>query len=227
MLTLCHPLKQSGNKLSGRCSLLTPTLPPEEGKRRKRERDLQIEYKNFTKNINNTNNINNKRNNAKYTKLTLSFLELVPGRWCPASSCQAAPGSPRLNPAVDETWTQECMDRDLDQDHMQNNEQGPPQKAAMDEESETLVIPQLYTEYDVHGMEYLTGQYQVTCPVRPSLNVLPLPTPHLWDLRDLLVTLAAIVIIINRGLFLHSFPAVSSSVTINIRCYQLWSGQCL
>ena len=69
MLTLCHPLKQSGNKLSGRCSLLTPTLPPEEGKRRKRERDLQIEYKNFTKNINNTNNINNKRNNAKYTKL--------------------------------------------------------------------------------------------------------------------------------------------------------------
>jgi len=43
----CHGLKQGVNKLSGRCSLLTPTLPPGEGKRRKRERDLQMEYKQF------------------------------------------------------------------------------------------------------------------------------------------------------------------------------------
>jgi len=35
------------------------------------------------------------------------------------------------------------MDRSLDQDRRQNNEQGPLQKAAMNEESETLVIPQL------------------------------------------------------------------------------------
>jgi len=41
----------------------------------------------------------------------------------------------------------------------------------MDEESETLMIPQLSAEYDVHGMEYLVGQYQVTCPVCPSLQV--------------------------------------------------------
>ena len=41
----CHSLKKGGNKPSDRRSLLTPTLPPEEGKRRKRERDLLIEYK--------------------------------------------------------------------------------------------------------------------------------------------------------------------------------------
>jgi len=80
----------------------------------------------------------------------------------------------------------------------------------MDEERETLVIPQLETEYDVHGMEYHIGQYGVTCPVRPSLQVRPFTTPHLQNIRDLSVTLAAIVIIINRGLFLHSFPTVSS-----------------
>ena len=47
LINTCHRLKQGVNKLSDRCSLLTPTLPPEEGKRRKRERDLQIEYKKF------------------------------------------------------------------------------------------------------------------------------------------------------------------------------------
>jgi len=47
VLTLVTGLKQNVNKLSDRCSLLTPTLPPEEGKERKRERDLQIEYKKF------------------------------------------------------------------------------------------------------------------------------------------------------------------------------------
>jgi len=29
----CHCLEQGGNKLSGRCSLLTPDLPLEEGKK--------------------------------------------------------------------------------------------------------------------------------------------------------------------------------------------------
>jgi len=64
--------------------------------------------------------------------------------------------------------------------------------------------------YDVHGMEYLVGQYWVTCPVRPSLQVRPFPTPHLGDLRGLSVISAAIVIIIHRSLFLHSFPTISS-----------------
>jgi len=50
----------------------------------------------------------------------------------------------------------------------------------------------------MNDMEYRVGQYQVTCPVRPSPQVRPLPTPYLRDLRDLLVTFAAIVIIINR-----------------------------
>jgi len=73
----------------------------------------------------------------------LSFLELGAGRWRPANSWQAAPGSPGVDSAVDRSWTQECTDRNLDQDHRQDKEQVPFQKAAMDEESETLVIPQL------------------------------------------------------------------------------------
>jgi len=68
VLQRCHGLKQGINKLSDRWSLLTPTLPPEEGKRRKRERDLQIEYNNFTNNTDTSNNMNNKRNKAKYRK---------------------------------------------------------------------------------------------------------------------------------------------------------------
>jgi len=61
--------------------------------------------------------------------------------WHPTSSCQAAPGSPRLASAVDKNWIQECMDGNLDQDHRQNNEKGPLHKPAIDEESETLMIP--------------------------------------------------------------------------------------
>jgi len=53
------------------------------------------------------------------------------GQWCPTSSCQAAPGSPGLDSAVDGN----CTHRSLDQ--------GPLQKASMNEESETLVMPQL------------------------------------------------------------------------------------
>ena len=43
----CHGLKEDINKPSDRRSLLNPTLPPEEGRRRKRERDLQTEYRKF------------------------------------------------------------------------------------------------------------------------------------------------------------------------------------
>jgi len=67
----------------------------------------------------------------------------VLGHWHPASICQAAPGSPGLASAAGRNWTQECMDRNLDQDCRQNNEQDPLQKSGMDEENETLVIPQL------------------------------------------------------------------------------------
>jgi len=59
-------------------------------------------------------------------------------------------------------------------------------------------------------MEYPVGQYRVTCCVRPSLQVRPFTAPLLRNLKGLLVTLAAVVIIINRGLFLHSIPTVSS-----------------
>jgi len=61
----------------------------------------------------------------------------------PASSFWAAPGSPRPASAADRNQTQECTDRNLDQDRRQGNEQGPLQQVDMDEESETLVIPQL------------------------------------------------------------------------------------
>jgi len=63
------------------------------------------------------------------------------GRWSPTSSCQAAPGSPSLASAVGRNWTQECTDRNLDQDLRRAKKQGLLQKPAMDEE--TLVIPQL------------------------------------------------------------------------------------
>ena len=61
----------------------------------------------------------------------------------PASSCWAVPGSPELDSAANRSWTQGCTDWDLDQDLRQNNKQGPLQKATMDEESETFMIPQL------------------------------------------------------------------------------------
>jgi len=67
----------------------------------------------------------------------------VPGHWCPASNCQAAPGSPELPSAAGRNWTQEYMNLSLDQDHRQDNEQGPLQKLAVDKENESLVIPQL------------------------------------------------------------------------------------
>ena len=82
----------------------------------------------------------------------------------------------------------------------------------------------------MYDMKYLVGQYGVTCSVHPSLQVRHFTTPHLHDLRGLLVTLAAIVIIINRGLFLHSFPnqvlsvlerALSVKYTANFRKMQL------
>jgi len=53
------------------------------------------------------------------------------------------PQNPRLALAVERNWAQERMDQNLDQDRRQDNEQGPLQKAAMDEESETFMIPQL------------------------------------------------------------------------------------
>jgi len=62
------------------------------------------------------------------------------------TSRQQLPGSTRKSWAglsSSWNWTQECTDQNLDQDHRENNEQDPLQKAAMKEESETLMIPQL------------------------------------------------------------------------------------
>jgi len=57
----------------------------------------------------------------------------------------------------------------------------------------------------MHGTEYRVGQYRVSCPVRPSLQVWPLTTPHLWNLRVLSVTLDAVAIIISMGIFCIPF----------------------
>lgn len=35
----------------------------------------------------------------------------------------------------------------------------------------TLIIPQVYTQYDVYAMEYLVGQFRVSCPVHFSLQM--------------------------------------------------------
>jgi len=83
------------------------------------------------------------RREIKHTKPIMSFPEFGAGCWHPTSSCQAAPGSPRLDSAVNGNWTQECTHRSLNQDRRQDKEQGPLQKAAMEEKSKTLVIPHL------------------------------------------------------------------------------------
>jgi len=54
------------------------------------------------------------------------------------------------------------------------------------------------------------GPYWVTCSVLPSLQVRPFPTPHLWNPKGLLVTLAAVVTIISVGLFCLPFPPSSA-----------------
>jgi len=77
--------------------------------------------------------------NAKHTTPTR-----VSRRWAPGpGSCGKAPGNPGPDTLVGGNGTRERTDRDLDQDRRQDSEQGPLQKPAMDEESETLVIPQL------------------------------------------------------------------------------------
>jgi len=54
-----------------------------------------------------------------------------------------APGSHGPDFPADGNWIQQCMDRYLDRDRRQDREQGPLQQPAVDEESKTLVIPQL------------------------------------------------------------------------------------
>jgi len=83
------------------------------------------------------------RNKAKCTQPILSFPEVGARHWHSASSCRAAPGSPRLASAAGRNWTQGCTDWNQDQGHRQENEQSPLQKLAFDEESDTLMIPQL------------------------------------------------------------------------------------
>jgi len=58
--------------------------------------------------------------------------------WHSTGGCQAEPGSPGLDSAVDRNWTQEFMDRNLDQDCRQEQQQDPLHKPAIDKQ-----IPQL------------------------------------------------------------------------------------
>jgi len=71
-------------------------------------------------------------------------------------------------------------------DCRQSKKQGPLWKLAMDKECDG-----------------------VTCSARTSLQVQLFTTPHLQDLRDLLMTLSATKMFINRGLLLCSIPTIS------------------
>jgi len=119
---------------------INPHFPTRGREKEEKGETYRLNIKSFT---NNTNNTNNKRNNLKYTKLTLSLLELGARCWRPASSCGAAPDSLALASTADGNWTQGCTDRDLNQDRRQDKEQGPLQQLAMDKENKTLMIPQL------------------------------------------------------------------------------------
>jgi len=59
------------------------------------------------------------------------------------AAAEHTPRTPGLDSAVEDNWIQEFMDQNLDQDHSQNKEQVPLQKLAVNEESKTLVIPQI------------------------------------------------------------------------------------
>jgi len=61
---------------------VNPRPPTEEAKKEaKGTETYKLNIKHFTKNTNSTNNINNIRNKTRYTKPTLSFLELGARRW--------------------------------------------------------------------------------------------------------------------------------------------------
>jgi len=129
----------------------------------------------------------------------------VPGHWGPANCCQAASGNPGLASAVDRNWTQESMAQNLDQDCKQDKEQGPPQKLAMNKESKTFMIPQLHTEDDVFGMEYLAGQY-VFCPPLPA--IMSLYNSSFAETKRSISDLVCFLII-NMGLFCVPFLPLS------------------
>jgi len=84
--------------------------------------------------ISNTNKINK-------AKIHITNIEL-PRVVCSAG-CRQTLGSLGLDSAADRNRTRECMDGNPDQDCRQDKEQGPLQKPAMDEGSETLMMPQL------------------------------------------------------------------------------------
>ena len=93
--SLCHHLKQGSNQLSGRCFLLTSALPitgREKGGKGRETYKLNIK-----------------------TSLLIILIILII-----REIKQAAPGSPGLASAAGRNWTQECTDRNLDQDRGQN-----------------------------------------------------------------------------------------------------------
>ena len=63
-----------------------------------------------------------------------------PGAGVGPAAAGQTPGSPGLDSAVDRNCIQESTGQNLDRACRQDKEQGPLQKPAMDEESETLAI---------------------------------------------------------------------------------------
>jgi len=131
----CPHSEQGGNKPSGRCSLFPP--PPHQGKGtggKGRET--------YTLGIKTASLI------ILITRETMQNTPHRPrGRRAGSGALASHPRLPgstrksRTGFAADGNWTQECTDRNPDQDRRQDKEQSPIQQAARDEECETLVIP--------------------------------------------------------------------------------------
>ena len=219
----CHGLKQGSNKVSDRSSLLTPTLPPEEGKRRKKERDLQLEYKtSFTNSNKNTNNINKKRNKSKYTKPILSFTELA--------SCQQLPGSTR------QSWTglacRWVLDSGMHRLETGSGSQVEQQAGFSSEGShgwrmwDPCDLPALKWVWCAwHGIPSSSILGHLSCPLLPTGTTFSNPSV-LGPTRSV-IDLDCYSDNYKQGLFSAFLSYHYLSVTVNIRCYQLWSWQCL
>jgi len=152
-----------------------------------------LNIKSFT---NNTDNINNKRNNVKYTKPIPSFPELgatsIRNSWTGLSSGQELDSGMHGSPSGSGSQVEQRAGSTSEGSHGRR-ERDPSDPPAL------TCVWRVW-----HGIH----RWSISSPVRPSPWVWCFTAPHWRDLWDLPVTLAAIVIIINKGLFLHSFPTV-------------------
>ena len=132
----------------------------------------------------------------------------VPGAGA-ASSCRAAPGSPGLDPAVDGHWTQERTDRNLGRHRRQDKGRALSRSQPWTKTASPSWSPALSRVWQArHGISRWPTPGPLFCLPLPARATLHDSSPA--GPQGLSVILAAAVIIVNRGLFLHSCPTVSS-----------------